>query len=793
MKILPHTLHLHRPNGTLAATYQVVKETFAPEEGAKVAPRTKHHILIVDRSGSMYSSMQGMQDMICKVKALQEYHNQGMLWTLISYSSMGDCTVHFLRKAVEDVSDKDIRAIRVTGLTCISQALEKALSLVDDTEATLVTLHSDGYANDRSPYTEHKTIERLLEGAARPSLSIHTIAYSHWSDFAFLDNIATRGGGKSTFARDLQAVYSALEDSVKTLNTFSGSAPVVEREDDDIVVVYDHASHRVLASTEDKIFLHGVQSGAAIFRLKKDPKATGPDLSTNEKLALARGFLGLGMVPQAKQIVVSSKVMGLFPHMRALLPAEVGAFAQDLEALLLNGYTGRMAKTAAVPSSGATVLEIMQALRAHRQHVLVHMPTLKSGYRRMTVQRVAGTRAEDGSVTPFEYDSEGTDKSDWQRLGAVEVSTDHPNLNIRIDRPAALVRRASREVIQEVAGVKLTGQLFLYNNYTVISDGRICVPHLKIKVSSKALWARLHDLGVVAEEYSPTEAVDIDLSSRFIVDDMGEMPEMSAEVIERWAVLKTLTKLINAAIKGTSTVYSSDQIEALKEVGLSSSLNFNFPTLNPYTDKADAIAKGIIDTYVAYKIVVGGAGLLSMDKLHSGNELLRRFFTVSRDGKEEKSPNLLMVGEGAKFEPKKLSSRTVLTRVDDIQRPLIEAFLGQGKMPAVKGLDDDDRQVLTGGWILLSADKRTSALTAILRKIEAAEDEILSDFIQPLAFVVGSTGAFPDEEVRGLDAEAFTAKTNLKLGKNEQEGTFFSVGDIHLAVYPEVREFTPGT
>jgi Mg-chelatase subunit ChlD len=142
-----------------------------------------HSILIIDRSGSMSPYIEDLKDTLIKLLTLEEYRNFNLLVTLISYSGQGDVTTHFERAGITEIMKRDsrqiqeIKRIRATYLTCISQALAQAGQLVKDSELTAITLHSDGYANDPSATSESRTIEQLLAQWQERPVMVNTIAY----------------------------------------------------------------------------------------------------------------------------------------------------------------------------------------------------------------------------------------------------------------------------------------------------------------------------------------------------------------------------------------------------------------------------------------------------------------------------------------------------------------------------------------------------------------------------------------------------------------------------------------
>jgi len=213
-----------------------------------------HHIIIIDRSGSMYSDLPDTKVMVEKLLTLGEFNDPEQRISLISYSSQGDVKCHFAKVTVGDVLKagspyvEEIRSIRVTGLTCISQSLTLAASLVDDKDVTCITLHTDGYANDRSPTAEKNAIFAALEGMAnKPNVFVNTIAYRDWCDFTLLSNIANKASGVCVQAKSIRQVYDALHNTQATLASNMTPATVLSKVGD-YTVFCSSSAGKVLGS-----------------------------------------------------------------------------------------------------------------------------------------------------------------------------------------------------------------------------------------------------------------------------------------------------------------------------------------------------------------------------------------------------------------------------------------------------------------------------------------------------------------------------------------------------------------
>ena len=78
-----------------------------------------------------------------------------------------------------------------------------------------------------------------------------------------------------------------------------------------------------------------------------------------------------------------------------------------------------------------------------------------------------------------------------------------------------------------------------------------------------------------------------------------------------------------------------------------------------------------------------------------------------------------------------------------------------------------------------------TALTAANTKLDEYAERIYRDKICPLVFYIGSTGLLPDEmDALSATADELAAKYgNLQFSRDEQEGTFFEVGNSIISVY----------
>jgi hypothetical protein len=71
-------------------------------------------------------------------------------------------------------------------------------------------------------------------------------------------------------------------------------------------------------------------------------------------------------------------------------------------------------------------------------------------------------------------------------------------------------------------------------------------------------------------------------------------------------------------------------------------------------------------------------------------------------------------------------------------------------------------------------------------------EDIYQNKVAPLVFYIGATGVLPDEmDAKALTDEQLMAKyPDLKLSKDEREGTFFEIGDAIVSVYAKTAHFS---
>ena len=197
---------------------------------------------------------------------------------------------------------------------------------------------------------------------------------------------------------------------------------------------------------------------------------------------------------------------------------------------------------------------------------------------------------------------------------------------------------------------------------------------------------------------------------------------------------------------------------------------------------------------ISYKCDIGSDQILNAGNLLSANAFLKRLYVMAdaTSGEESKEdPKFEFFGKGTTFKPKKVSAKMKITTCDLLQKSIFDDFLGIAKTGEAskilvkcgfKGTIDDLKNGGREAW-----EKAEKMLDKHIDKLYNTE-------LIPISFFVSCLGIMPD----GLDAKAETADDiqkrlpDLKISKDEKEGSFFQIGHLMLTVYPEEVYFSTG-
>ena len=744
----------------------------------------------------MYGDIGPLKDMLVKLLTLDEYNNSSMLVSLVSYSTQGDCTLHFRRVPVRDVmkakspQQAEIKRIHASGLTCISQAMTMAKDLVQVGEPTAIVLHSDGYANHPSVWSEQRNVAAICGGFKGQNVFVNTVAYRDSSDFAFLSAVANAASGKCARVDSVKEVYDALHDTASSVNGAVTPPILVERRSADYVAFVSRSKRRVNGAAAD-LTVAGlspdddgtVHRYALVDKAGFDRQPCPLDQHGGHVLALARAKLADGRLNEAKLAMYSSCVEPLNAHARALTGPQLAGMAQDIEGYLFDNRASVRSPKPKPLGGDVTVVGVLMALEAARSGVMLNLRRLQDGYRLRGVKRVPGVRTATGIEKPW-LDVEFLDAGDWVPMGTFDFNRNNATINMLVTRPSRLVKAADRKPVSEVAGVSVAS-LPSFRNYTIVGDGEVVTKELGVKFGSREAFDLLNRLGVLGQGASFDQSEHVirldclPVTSFDFSGDASGLKDAFREIVGD----KVVAGILAAITKDTSTEYTPEQLAELKRHYLSGSLNINFPTTTEYDDLEAALKDGRVDTRVSYKVEVGDVGILNAGWMYSANEFLARHFMAAGAAKASDKPKWTMfLDPNARFQAKPPSAKMKLSEVDSFSRPIFEEFLGLSTNGSVRailrraGVDKSVMDIVHGG---------AKAMDEARRAVEAHMEQTYRAKLMPFSFFVGSTGLLPDcFDAKGLKADELEAQiTGLKLGKDERDSTFFRLGDVVVSVY----------
>lgn len=782
-----------------------------------------HSILVVDRSGSMAAAMPETRNTLVKLLTLDEYAQFDLLVTLISYSGEGDVTCHFERAPVREIMKRgsnyqqEIGQLRPGGATCISQGLKAAVDRTKGSELTAITLHSDGYANDPSAAAEAAALMKLVGSLRGKDAFVNTIAYTDASDFRLLSRVANAGSGACVKAGTVAQVYNTIYSSTKILGrpvTPPVDVPLARGFDYQVFV--SRSAGRINAAA-DALSVRGLTADddGVVYRYKKLTQAeydrlAVPEAQTSEAVfAFARGNLAEGNLNTAKYALASTfdaTLVGL--HARALTNNQVAAFAADLDTLILfnPGQLAEHTVLSEVPvNRRIPLLSLIRILDANRDKFVVNRKALQDVYVRRGLKRVPGTRDEAGTLTPPWLRAEFVNDDVYLPIRSFEVNHNTATLNMTFTRMVRLVPARGGSAVTQVAGVPLKN-LSAFNTYTLVGDGELNVPYLRVRIGDKKLFDALQKEGVMALNGTPADKFDPAQEYTLRFDQLPVVPPFDgtvnlAGVFDELSRLKVLSGLVSAHLTEAAAEFTPEQVEELRRHYLSRNLFLDFPTANPYADLGQALAEGSVDARTSYKIDVGDRTILNLAKLPGANKFLDRMYEViGPDGEPRDKPAFEdVLAGGVTYRPKKLSAKTKVTKADEFMKGIFDDFLGlKATGQAAKVLDavgaDRLAAIVRGRAKGRQPDRKefVAALADAKKKLDARSEEVFRERLGPLVFYVGATGLLPDEvEVKALSAEQLQAKyPDLALSKDEKEGMFFELGDTILSVYAKTEYFS---
>jgi len=811
---------------------------------APVQTKVAHLVLIVDRSGSMYGQIEGMRAEIKKLLAVDEYkQDANFKVSLYTYSSQGDCREEFIRSPISQVNARNSaeqRAIdRITAscMTCASQALEAAVDALDPDETTCIVLHTDGYFNDPSSASEERKLTRLAASLAEKNAYLNTVCHG-WGDVRLLGTLATTGGGTAVKSGTLAEVYNAMYASAAKLReTCSEPAQLFPLPKGfNCQVVTGSQSKRVACGQADLLVPALAPGEATVYQFKftdeaeYDKSAFPAAQRGKAAYALARAALAAGRLNVAKTALLASEDVALVKRYRDALDQEdLGAFAAELDALLIAGdLTGREYAPAG-EDDRVSVMGVINTLKRHMGDFLVDPAEVYQAYQRRGLKSRQGKWVvDDAGEATFEPNPVRAVALSGQlaKPTAFETNRNTATVNLRVVQDVVLENIVTGKTLKygdDLGGVPAP-KLQTYRQFTLVGDGRVCTPRLPIRINTQPMYNALRRIGAVTKAdgkdgFFAGETYVVSFENRPVVtvDDSGSHG-VTRHMFDRLLSLAVMMKFLNALKSGDPDNLSPEAKEAYKAWNLTPAGYFSAPSANPYPPAPkgvrlkkdnpayqDFVQRGLIDFRKGYVISIGTVDVASLD-LPSGNELFRKYFSLTVDKKPVPTKETTLRGwfEGVTGGKSKVAVSARHESDTALATVVVSTFM---QLMGEKKLLRDTSSTLTtlGAHELVSvlgcgysacedASEAQSAIDQAARLVADQFDDLYRTSVQPYVFTTGASGMTPAKfDVPGLTHDDLTTQYPELAAQTKaaDEATYYVAADgMVLTVMSETIEYS---
>ena len=323
----------------------------------------------------MWHDMASVRSVVEKVAVLEEYRDSELL-SVISvlvpatarpHVSRVPCTRSCSRASIYDGADPSHAA---DGTTCMSQAFEAGLSLVRPGEPTVLTFHSDGYANDSSPTEEKRKIEQLLDTAKKQELdlAIDTVAYSDFPTSGCCSDLRQDGWSVRRCSRRQGRSTGCSRPRSALPRGRPRPSPLIWLVMTTCSLVSRSASKICLSEKGKDLVVRGLKPGddATIYKLREDASAQGlVDAEPQAYYALSAALWREGRSAPPREVLCSTRDHVFQMHWRALSRADIEAFYADVVASLWRSGEPADDEDLRRVWSGPALVDLFSAMAEH--------------------------------------------------------------------------------------------------------------------------------------------------------------------------------------------------------------------------------------------------------------------------------------------------------------------------------------------------------------------------------------------------------------------------------------------
>jgi len=575
-------------------------------EVVKTAPATTHHILLIDRSGSMSGVLDTLIDQVIEITSRLPKTD---LLTVAWYSGVDQCRVAVSKaKLSEDLSVtlNDLR--RTVGLTCFSTAVEMSVKeITSEVDQNAITLFTDGCP--AVPWSESEELNRVvksIESVGNTLMAFNCIGYGNYYNKQFLNDLSNKtqyglvfhNSQIDQFLRSYEEILHGAEALIPAKIEISLDPGYIY----DVIYVGNSVSTASFDVEGAYVLKHIDREGGKLFIVSEtNPRFIDLDGEayprTTEKVAqsdkddlfyaYSHYLYRHGRRMKALDVIVNNvRDKAIADKMINAFTAEEVSEVEEMGRLAISGSQNRhldgKCPAGYLPAKDAFCIMDLFGLMMNSEDPVYYIPYSKNveSYKRIGRK----TEDKDNRFTPVEGEVRA-------ELKEFVWNKEHLNLSIRFDQKGTVklnAKAAKRVNLPETYETKI------YRTHTFIKDGSLNIRQaeflIPLSLVSTTVPTREGTVRIASPALS-TETIDgkeygrwvwdlskIPVINRQYVEDIGldsiyDLVKKSTELEARQKVLGFRIKDLEDSMPsmkktGTYTALTLDQIQVLEDHGI---------------------------------------------------------------------------------------------------------------------------------------------------------------------------------------------------------------------------------
>lgn len=451
-----------------------------------------HHIMILDRSGSMYTSINELIDV---VQNSFNYVNENDYLTVMYFSSAGQYRTVIKAAKKQDSLTKLMDSMRSTlGCTCFSESLKEVNSIIDELGSLApisVTLYTDG--QPIVPWSIQEEESRCFIELTKMKdkiYSFNTIGFSNYYNQELLKKFSSYSEfGTFTHSSQIKEYEKIFTHNFNIISDIVCEKVDISTVNQLVDVIYLNRSFTKMTNGEfclskidkrkNQFFLISDDEFEFMYNGKwypsKDVKINmNPATITNFYYAYAYNLYYSG------DRKASLDILSINLHDRALIDSHMSSFTFDesakhlkkLENALFNNgqrFIDGIADDNYLPAEDALcVMDILNFLQESGKSFYIPYSKNVKSYDRI------GKKTEE-SVNYFIW----TDKEIRASFSDFVYNKEHMNLSIRFTIPGIVNFNPKRA---KALNMPLTMESIIYKNHTIIKDGNLNIKQIEVLI-----------------------------------------------------------------------------------------------------------------------------------------------------------------------------------------------------------------------------------------------------------------------------------------------------------------------